>query len=107
ATGGPHVTYHGLQEIWDGTTWRTTAMAPVGGVPNGTTGVSFSSVSCVSPTWCMGVGTYYAGETVAFSEVWNGTTWMAPSYAGAPDLADVTCSSPTLCMAAGSAGDQG
>jgi hypothetical protein len=106
STGGPHVTYHGLQEAWNGTTWASSTLAPVGGVPGGTTGVAFSSVSCVSAAWCMGVGTYYAGETVAFSEVWNASTWQAPSYAGAPVLSGVSCSAPTQCLAVGSLGDQ-
>ncbi|HEX8102625.1 MAG TPA: hypothetical protein VF533_08445 [Solirubrobacteraceae bacterium] len=66
-------------------------------------------VSCVSATWCLGVGTYTGGRgqgaTIAR---WNGTAWASqtPGAAigtgrGGDNLNAVSCTSTTACMAVG------
>jgi hypothetical protein len=67
-----------------------------------------SAVSCVSATWCMGVGAYVdtGGFGRAIAMVWNGTAWSlraTPLPGGAFDTAafGVSCLSAASCVAVG------
>ena len=92
-----------LIERWNGAKWT---LVPSARQP----GSVFTSVSCVSPTWCAAVG-YYASTTsrvAALVEEWNGKAWrVVPSpHPGSnwPGMLNaVDCVSPTWCMAGGSA----
>ena len=63
------------------------------------------SVSCVSPEWCMAVGTAFAGtiHSHSASETWNGTQWsiLAPPIA---EPMSVSCVTSTFCTVAGDDG---
>jgi photosystem II stability/assembly factor-like uncharacterized protein len=63
----------------------------------------------VTPSECAGVRDYESGSgnTFAFSETWNGTSWSvvpspAPAGALSSGLADVSCTSADSCSAVGS-----
>lgn len=110
-----------LSELWSGTEWRTVSV-PAPPLPFGgrfgevaTKAGPFTSVSCISSTFCLGVGTYgvrYAEIPEIWaqypsSEEWNGREWTAK---GAPPvieyvLQDVSCTSATFCMAVGQTGE--
>ena len=78
-------------------------------LPTGTLGLS--SISCVSTTWCMAIGSEYLdalGQTTrTIALKWNGMTWnnvTAPvtSLTGpSPVLDAVSCSSINFCMEVG------
>lgn len=61
-------------------------------------------ISCVTKTYCIGVGSYYgSGQTVG--ELWNGSTWsqlttLNPSGTS-NDLMAVSCTSTTFCLGVG------
>jgi hypothetical protein len=92
-----------LAESWNGSTWSIVSS------PNH---VSFSdvlrSVSCVSASFCVAVGSYLDGAQVerTLIESWNGTTWsVVPSpdkFSNANVLDAVTCLSAKFCVAVGS-----
>ena len=90
-----------LVMVWNGTVWSIVSS------PNaGTTEDFLSSVSCVSVSDCVAVGSTYTGsayETLAM--VWDGTDWsIVPSpNAGASgdQLRSVSCVSATQCVAVG------
>jgi hypothetical protein len=68
---------------------------------SGPTGVSLTSVSCTSSSFCMAVDTRGAALT------YNGSTWSAPLSAdstGGP-LTSVSCTSTTFCAAADGSGN--
>ena len=61
-----------LTARFDGRHWYPAVVA----LPAGATGGGLESVSCVSPTWCMAVGTAWTGLTVrTVTESWNGRAW--------------------------------
>jgi hypothetical protein len=76
--------------------------------PAGTTFAAFSSVSCLTASFCMAVGeldTATADNVLA--EVWNGSAWSifpVPDAAGAAygGLSSVSCTDTSWCMAVGS-----
>ena len=76
--------------------------------------VSFASVSCVSATFCMAVGSNGSTEEddiVPLSETWNGTSWRiqpVPAPSGEPDngLAAVSCTAADACVAVGGSGNE-
>lgn len=80
-------------------TWRT---ATPGRAPGG-----LLAVSCVSPQFCMAVGSVHRGTRgVTLAETYDGTVWTVmptPDVAGATDneLLGVSCSSLTACTAVG------
>jgi sugar lactone lactonase YvrE len=66
-------------------------------------------LSCVSPTFCMAVGTRrengYPEYGRAFAESWNGTSW---TIVETPELSNwfsglggISCTSPSMCLAVG------
>lgn len=79
--------------------WRTQKLAPADG--------GLLAVSCVSPTFCMAVGSVeQAGQGTTLAEVYDGSAWSVvptPNVPGATDneLLGVSCSSPTACTAVG------
>lgn len=73
---------------------------PKGGGPD--------TVSCISSSFCMGVGLTYPGTEYAIptADTWNGTTWSAtptpPTRRGQESgLSSVSCTTSTNCMAVG------
>jgi hypothetical protein len=97
---------------WSDGTWRSGLMAQ----PPGAQGqVGPASVSCVSASFCAAVGGYSLSDAAdqplgygrAFAEIWNGTTWQAPStWAGSPAsgsavLSGASCASAAACTAVG------
>lgn len=68
-----------------------------------------SSVSCISTTWCMTVGSFFPNGGFVqqtLIESWNGTAWsVVPSANAAAPFSDylshVSCVSVTFCMAVG------
>jgi hypothetical protein len=98
-----------LAEHWDGSTWvvRPTPR------PAGAHKAMLTSISCVSPNWCVAAG-WYAAHRHEYSivEHWNGVSWLlqgAPRPRAAVDseLDGVSCSSPSACMAVGMFGNRG
>ncbi|MCW2495517.1 hypothetical protein [Jatrophihabitans sp.] len=94
-TGGP------LTLLWNGVSWS------LGAAPVATGRFPAGAVSCVSPTFCMTVGSsslVFRHRTMA--QVWDGSTWHLLSTAEAAGtltsaLASVSCSSTTSCTAVG------
>jgi uncharacterized membrane protein YgdD (TMEM256/DUF423 family) len=93
-----------LIETLSGTTWTpvTTGLEPGGGIH----GV-LSSVSCVSSTSCVAVGTYvFAGSNHVLVDTLSGTKWTAsdaalPAGAVSATAGGIQCFSPTSCLAVG------
>jgi hypothetical protein len=85
----------GQVNTWDGTAWSAATSVP-GFRP-------FTSVSCVSASFCEAVGQGPAGENAV---VWNGSTWTPQPTAGDPGEAPnaVSCSAVNSCEAVGSTG---
>jgi hypothetical protein len=74
--------------------------------PPGAQSSGLFSVSCLSASDCLAVGSYYKRGTKPLSERWNGHAWSidrAQSPAGATfaDLDGVSCVSPNACTAVG------
>jgi len=65
-----------------------------------------SGVSCVSPTFCVAVGSRSSGrKPVALAESWNGSTWnLMPVGSLSGELLGVSCVSTRFCVAVGVAG---
>ena len=84
-----------LAERWDGRRWARMP-APTSG--NG----ALFGLYCTSPTWCMAVGPYAAGD---MSALWNGAKWsFGPVVVGLgrPGLESaVSCISDRACLALG------
>jgi hypothetical protein len=93
-----------LGETWNGTSWSATAAPPV---PANATTSGLLSVSCVSTTFCMAVGSYESSAgTRDLAERWNGTSWSelpVPASNGArvSQLRSVSCVSSSFCTAVG------
>ena len=92
-----------LAESWNGTSWAVQRTPDPAGFGHST----LASVSCVSASSCMAVGSSHskrAGATLA--ESWNGTAWtirptpLPPGTGG--ELTGVSCTSATACTAVGS-----
>jgi hypothetical protein len=78
--------------------------------PKGATNVTVNSVSCISATHCVAVGTVggKAATTSTLAEVWNGKSWQVqttatPKGAFSTILSGVSCASTNRCIAAGAA----
>jgi Putative Ig domain len=73
-------------------------------------GSAFDGVSCVSPTYCVAVGSYQDGSAAqTLVETWDGSTWSvtpSPSLGESGSLTAVFCFSTDSCLALGSAGGQ-
>jgi hypothetical protein len=109
-TSGSHRT---LIDAWNGTTWARVPSANLGTPDN-----DLTAVSCLSPTWCVAVGTRQAsatGDTLPIAEWWDGTTWTfdktvpsVPAKVGTKlngvedSIAGVSCPTAHSCTAVGS-----
>ncbi len=100
-----------LAEAWNGSAWALQhAVAPGGATYN-----ALRSVSCVSATFCVAVGSHFnsAGNEANLAEIWNGTTWKIQSVPNLTSqfgavgnaLFSVSCVSPSFCEAVGTAPD--
>jgi hypothetical protein len=91
-----------LVERWNGTTWSIEANPSL-------PGTVLYGVDCMSPTFCMAVGTRPVGRPVnvnVFVLRWNGHSWTTlgtPTVANAryPTLHAVSCTSTRSCLAVG------
>jgi hypothetical protein len=91
-------------------TWMTQMTPGPSGPPN----AALTSVSCVSSTFCMAVGTSdygfdrfdtLLGPIATFAERWDGSAWTilpTPAVSGSPRLVSLSCASSTFCVAVGS-----
>jgi sugar lactone lactonase YvrE/alpha-tubulin suppressor-like RCC1 family protein len=93
-----------LAEHWDGGEWRLEP-APS---PEGAEEAKLASVSCVSVSSCIAVGTYKdgSGEYRTLAERWDGTRWsmqsaLEPEGAVHAFLLGVSCDSGEACEATG------
>jgi len=100
-----------VAEAWNGKAWQLQqAFAPRGATDN-----ALRSVSCVSASFCVAVGSHFdsSGNQANLAEIWNGTTWKIQttpnltSQFGAVGngLFSVSCVSPSFCAAVGTAPD--
>jgi hypothetical protein len=100
-----------LAEAWDGKAWQLQhAVAPDGATDN-----ALRSVSCVSASFCVAVGSHFdsSGNEANLAEIWNGTTWRIQSVPNLTSqfgavgnaLLSVSCVSATFCEAVGNAPD--
>ncbi len=65
---------------------------------------SLGAVSCISESFCLGVGKGAPGPT--FSQIWNGSTWQtvrvpSPASSSGYTLNSVSCDSASNCLAVG------
>ena len=88
-----------LTASWDGTAW---AIVPSPD-SSATQANDLYDVSCLTPTNCTAVGSYFDGTaTQSLTISWNGTSWtiVTSPTIGVP-LYGVACTAPTACTAAG------
>ena len=93
-------------QIWNGITWSNEA--PV--EPSGSVNTVLSSVSCVSPAFCVAVGSYETGTWptgpfFTLAEEWDGTGWSVMATVNPNDVQNgfsgVSCESLDFCLAVG------
>ena len=103
-----------LIESWNGTVWSVVSSPNPSTVEN-----LLNGVSCVSASFCSGVGDYIiAGTIESLFEQWNGSAWSLQSGLSVPQLLAVggvpglnenpaggTPGEPGLCPAQGNGGD--
>ena len=94
----------GVGLVWNGQLWRSTVIPHQGRDP-----IQYmNSISCASPTFCMGVGATATSSTTpahaAVAARWDGTRWTALPAPGGTSLNDVVCLSTTSCIAVGANG---
>lgn len=105
---GQYTTSTGVGSVqvqrWDGSRWTTqTASNPSGGVSS-----SLNGVSCLTASFCMGVGDSFNGSGVhtTLTERWDGKKWSVlaspnPAGGGDPVFTSVSCTSSSSCEAMG------
>ncbi len=90
-----------LNEQWNGTTW---SIMPS---PSPAIDVGIVGLSCLSTSFCVGVGDSYNGTIdQTYVEQWNGTRWSVvpspdPVATNNYDLDSVSCTSTNMCVAVG------
>ena len=93
-------TEQSFTEVGDGTTWRAVAAPTVTGVDT-----RLVSVSCVTPSECVAVGSYVASDETPAGPVvavWDGEGWHAlaiPAALATVVPSAVSCASATVCVA--------
>ena len=107
--GPPGPITHTLAETWNGTVWSIVSSPnPSGGGPS-----ALKSVSCLSSTSCMAVGSSTNAaspyEVDGLAEQWNGSVWSIVAVPPSPkhsstSLSGVSCTKSTFCMAVGNSG---
>ncbi len=94
----------GVAAQWNGAEWHL-ADFPLADNVHGPW--NLSTVTCLSPIWCMALGRSQGGGAT-FSELWNGKAWVRKDiqlntgYLGTY-LDSLSCLSSTFCLAAGNA----
>ena len=86
---------------WDGSVW---ALHSVPAQPGANGDTVLSSVSCLSATLCIAVGSYReSGVQHAWGQQWNGSSWSIVPVAdpGSAELDGISCITPTFCAAVG------
>jgi hypothetical protein len=105
---GPGGGYEPFSARWDGSSWST-VRAPA---PTGRGDARLYSVSCLSSTDCIAVGSVADSSTaepreLTIAEGWNGERWVllpTPSPKSFSALSAVSCASVAACTAVGRAG---
>ncbi len=91
--------------IWNGATWTSLPMPTVASAE----AAYLTSVSCVTTSFCVGVGgADFAGTYAPLIEQWNGSAWsvvQATAGSTSSTLSGVSCTSTSFCMAAGTNGN--
>ena len=95
-----------LIERWNGTAWSVMQSANARRPKQPLAGNRLVSVSCVSATDCMAVGTFRDTVVNTLTEHWDGKTWtVVPSPdrmpTGENTLTSVSCAAPNNCFAVG------
>jgi hypothetical protein len=106
-----------IAEVWNGSSWRATLVPIPSGESHQIHGMLLNSISCVSTTACMAVGSgtppgsirSATVRSVDLAEAWNGTSWTlepTPNVKGSSfQLLDgVYCSNVDNCVAVGQRG---
>ena len=94
-----------LNEFWDGTSWTT--IHPGADTPSTTVSSQFSSVSCVSPSFCLAVGQQGPSPTPSpLAQEWNGNAWSVVTAATGPGtlgnwFSSVSCAGVSFCALVG------
>ncbi len=92
-----------LSDSWNGSTWTLrSTQSPSGSIIN-----AINSVSCISASDCVAVGSASPSSSEGLIFNWNGTSWtmhVAATPPGGSDvgLEGVACVTTSFCMAAGS-----
>jgi hypothetical protein len=99
-TSSPGTNDQTLVETWNGTSWSIVLS------PNaGTSGSYLDSVSCISASSCMAVGSYgTSSNSQTLVEAWNGSSWSvvsSPNGTSNNYLRGVSCVSASSCTAVG------
>jgi len=86
-----------LAEQWDGTAWSVLPTAN----PGSSSTDYFTSVSCVSASWCVAIG--LSPQGLLFEETFDGSSWSVVSMPSLPqnEPYSVSCTSVTMCVAVG------
>lgn len=85
-------TYYPLFEEWNGSSWSSYESSIIG---------SIQGISCVSTSFCIGVG-QSNNNTLVYQ--WDGANWSVVSSPNPPNTSDfksVSCTSNTACVAVG------
>jgi hypothetical protein len=101
------VDQYGWSETFDGSSWGTpTRVVPDSALtqvfPDGT------YVSCASSLFCVAVesqGSPAPPHAPGYAEVWNGSTWGAPTRIAMQYATSIDCPSTTLCLVADALGN--
>jgi phosphodiesterase/alkaline phosphatase D-like protein len=90
-------------ESWNGSAWSS---ATVPSPASAKKAVELFSVSCVSSSYCVAVGSYTSTKPETLIEVWDGSQWTvasSPKSEGSErnELNSVSCASISFCVAVG------
>jgi len=90
-----------LVEQWNGLAWKIDHVP----LPAHVGDTELTAVSCPTPTMCVAVGGYSAGNGGTLIERWNGHGWSAATlgsrWTGGSLLSTVSCPSSRECFASG------
>ena len=93
-----------VASVYDGTTWKTIVSPDI---PQGEAWASLTNVSCISPTYCIGVGDAGVSylDSTFFSEKYDGVSWSTISNlsnnGSDVQVLGLDCSTITYCEAIG------
>jgi hypothetical protein len=101
-----------IGELWNGSTWTASSIPAPVSESGQAHGAQLNSISCVSLTACMAVGSVETTSSSSsmrsadLAEAWNGKKWTlepTPNVKGSPfqSLASVHCLSVNDCVAVG------